>query len=174
MFTKNFKKLMSLYLLNGTESGMDNKSYPTSTTLTALDGTVITTGESSTWSYEQYSLAYALSDTLSTKAEEMRSYIAIGTGTGTVSDDDYRLFKSTSDCTCVSASSNTSANFNKIYTATFQNNTSADITITETGMVAKPYLYNNYFEVLLDHTLLDTPVIIPAGESRTITYEWVF
>lgn len=173
MFTKNFKKLMSLYLLNGYESGTSQYTYSTSTTLTALDGTVITTEPSKT-SNERYSLAYALSDTLNTEAAEMRAYLAIGTGTGTVSDDDYRLFESTSDCTCVSASSNTSANFNKIYTATFQNNTSSDITITETGIVAKTYLFNNYFEVLLDHTLLDTPVIIPAGESRTITYEWTF
>ena len=173
MFTKNFKKLMSLYLLNGYQSGVSEFIYRISTTLTALDGTVITTKESPN-SYERYSLAYALSDTLSTEAKDMCAYLVIGTGTGTVSDDDYQLFKSTSGCTCVSASSNTSANFNKIYTATFQNNTSADITITETGIVAKSYLYNNFFEVLLDHTLLDTPVIIPAGESRTITYEWVF
>ena len=173
MFTKNFKKLMSLYLLNGYESGESESAYPISTTLTDLNGTAITTSGGTT-STERYSLAYALSDTLSTEAAEMRAYIAIGTGTGTVSDDDYRLFESTSDCTCVSASSNTSANFNKIYTATFQNNTSSDITITETGIVAKPFLYNNWFEVLLDHTLLDTPVIIPAGESRTITYEWTF
>lgn len=173
MFTKNFKKLMSLYLLNGYESGRSEVTYRISTTLTALDGTVITTEASGT-SDERYSIAYALSDTLSTEAKEMRAYLVIGTGTGTISDDDYRLFESTSDCTCVSASSNTSANFNKIYTATFQNNTSADITITETGMVAKSFLYNDFFEVLLDHTLLDTPVIIPAGESRTITYKWVF
>ena len=173
MFTKNFKKLMSLYLLNGTASGRSEFTYRISTTLTALDGTVITT-EASSFAHERYSLAYALSDVLSTEAADMRAYLAIGTGTGTVSDNDYQLFESTSDCTCVSASSNTSANFNKIYTATFQNDTSADITITETGIVTKSYLYNNFFEVLLDHTLLDTPVIIPAGESRTITYEWTF
>ncbi len=173
MFTKNFKKLMSLYLLNGRESGLSEYTYQISTTLKALDGTVITT-TASTMAYERYSLAYALSDVLSTEAAEMRACLAIGTGTGTVSDDDYQLFESTSDCTCVSASSNTSANFNKIYTATFQNDTSADITITETGMVTKSFLYNKFFKVLLDHTLLDTPVIIPAGESRTITYEWVF
>ena len=173
MFTKNFKKLMSLYLLNGNESGTSQYTYPISTTLTSLDGTVITT-QTNQSSYERYSLAYALSDILSTSATNMRSYLAIGTGTGTVSDNDYQLFNSTSDCTCVSASSNTSANFTKIYTATFQNNTSADITVTETGIIAKSFLYNDYFKVLLDHTLLDTPVIIPAGESRTITYEWAF
>lgn len=173
MFTKNFKKLMSLYLLNGNESGTSQYTYPISTTLTSLDGTVITTQASSS-SYERYSLVYALSDTLSTEETNMFAYLAIGIGTGTVSDDDYQLFESTSGCTCVSASSNTSANLTKIYTATFQNNTSADITVTETGIVAKPFLYNNFFEVLLDHTLLDTPVIIPAGESRTITYEWAF
>ena len=173
MFTKNFKKLMSLYLLNGKGSGASEYTYPISTTLTALNGTAITT-QMSTTSSERYSLAYVLSDTLSTEAADMRAYLAIGTGTGTVSDDDHQLFESTSDCTCVSASSNTSANFTKIYTATFQNNTSADITITETGIVAKPFLYNNFFEVLLDHTLLETPVIIPAGESRAITYEWAF
>lgn len=173
MFTKNFKKLMSLKLLNATSSNNDGYSYQVSTTLTDLDGNTITT-DNSTTTNEQYSLVYAMSDILSTEAANNRAYLIVGTGTGTVSDDDYSLFRSASGCPCVSASSNTSANFTKIYTATFQNNTSEDITITEVGIAAKMYVYNDFFGFLLDHTLLDTPVTIPAGETRTITYEWSF
>lgn len=173
MFTKNFKKLMSLKLLNATSSNNNNSSYPVSITLTYLDGNTITT-DSSEYTNEQYSLVYAMSDILSTKAENNRAYLIAGTGTGTISDDNYNLFRGASGCSCVSASSNTSANFTKIYTATFQNNTSEDITITEVGIAAKMYVYNDYFGFLLDHTLLDTPVTIPAGETRTITYEWSF
>ena len=174
MFTKNFKNLMVLNLLNSKGSSnsciIDQTAKPT---YTAIDGTRLfdknNTEKSAT------SLASTLSDTLKTNSDyEATSCLIIGTGTGTISENDYCLFNQCSDCTCVSASSTTTSNLTKSYTATFRNNSESDVTITETGIVGNIWVYNNFYKLLLEHTLLETPVIIPAGKTRTITYVWSF
>ncbi|MBQ4030113.1 MAG: hypothetical protein II625_00030, partial [Bacilli bacterium] len=79
-------------------------------------------------------------------------------------------------CDSVSVSRNTTV---KTYTATFSNSGISDITVTEIGYVSRIiYTYSNwdyiYDDFLMDRTVLDTPVTIPAGESRTITYTLSF
>ena len=174
MFTKNFKNLMVLNLLNANSSGYN---YSVDTTTTPIYKT-INGGElvdRTNTEKTAVSLASALSDTLKTAGDtDASSWLIIGTGTGTVSENDYCLFNQDSNCTCVSASSSTTSNLTKSYTASFQNNSESDITITETGIVGRCWLYNNFFTMLLEHTLLETPVIIPAGGTRTITYVWSF
>ena len=174
MFTKNFKNLMVLNLLNSIGSSYSYKIDQTvKPTYYTIDGTSLTNKENTTRS--AITLASALSDTLKTNSDNLAtSCLIIGTGTGTVSESDYSLFNQDSDCTCVSASSSTTSNLTKSYTATFQNNSESDVTVTETGIIGKTWVNNNFYKLLLEHTLLETPVIIPAGESRTITYEWVF
>lgn len=174
MFTKNFKNLMVLNLLNTYSSRGD---HYVDTTTTPIYKTI--SGEElvdrTNTEKTAVSLASALSDTLKTAAgTDASSWLIIGTGTGTVSENDYCLFNQDSNCTCVSAASSTTGNLTKSYTATFQNNSESDITITETGVAGQCWLYNNYFTMLLEHTLLETPVIIPAGGTRTITYVWSF
>ena len=173
MFTKNFKNLMVLNLLNSYATGFNHYVDATTTpTYKTIDGASIT-GDNTRGG--AISLASALSDTLKTTAgTDTSSWLIIGTGTGTVSDNDYCLFNQDSNCTCVSASSSTTSNLTKSYTASFQNNSESDITITETGIVGRCWIYNNYYTMLLEHTLLETPVIIPAGGTRTITYVWSF
>ena len=171
MFTKNFKNLMVLNLLNAINNGgyVDKTTTPAYKT---IDGTSITgtnSGQGAVW------LASALSDALKTAGgTDASSWLIIGTGTGTVSENDYCLFNQDSNCTCVSAASSTTSNLTKSYTATFQNNSESDVTITETGVAGKFWIYNNSYTMLLEHTLLETPVIIPAGGTRTITYVWSF
>ena len=174
MFTKNFKNLMVLNLLNANNSGTySNTDTTTNSTYYTIDGDELPNVGNST--KQCVALASALSDTLKTNDYYSNSaYLIIGTGTGTVSENDYCLFNQDSDCTCVSAASSTTSNLTKSYTATFQNNSESDITITETGIVGKLYIENNLRKVLLEHTLLETPVIIPAGGTRTITYVWSF
>lgn len=173
MFTKNFKNLMVKTLLNANSSGVNN-SFPEDIKSEYYDinGKLITVP---TTQWAAIALASALSDTLkTTSGTNNSSWLVIGTGTGAVSENDYCLFNEASNCTCVSAASSTTSNLTKSYTATFQNNSESDVTITETGIVGYVYIYNNYFTILLEHTLLETPVIIPAGETRTITYVWSF
>lgn len=174
MFTKNFKNLMVLNLLNsyGTRGDhhVDTTTIPIYKT---INGMQLTDRENT--EHGAVSLASALSDTLKTTGgTNSSSWLIIGTGTGTVSENDYCLFNQDSNCTCMSAASSTTSNLTKSYTATFQNNSESDITITETGIVGQCWLYNDSFTMLLEHTLLETPVIIPAGGTRTITYVWSF
>lgn len=173
MFTKNFKYLMVLNLLNATSNYTDFEIDTTvDPTYYDIKGTELNMNNG-VWNCGAF--VSALSDTLKTSSgTQNSSWLIIGTGTGTVSESDYCLFNQDSTCTCVSASSSTTSNLTKEYTATFQNNSESNVTITETGIVAYVYIYNNMFTVLLDHTLLDTPVTIPAGETRTITYVWSF
>lgn len=174
MFTKNFKNLMVLNLLNSYATGLSRYVDTTTTPVYKLiNGEELVDRTNS--ERGAVSLASALSDTLKTAGgTDASSWLIIGTGTGTVSENDYCLFNQDSNCTCVSAASSTTSNLTKSYTATFQNNSESDITVTETGIVGKCWLYNNGFAMLLDHTLLETPVIIPAGGTRTITYVWSF
>lgn len=174
MFTKNFKNLMVLNLLNSYGTGFDHYVDTTTTPIykTINGGELV---DRTNTEKSAVSLASALSDTLKTAAgTDASSWLIIGTGTGTVSENDYCLFNQDSNCTCVSAASSTTSNLTKSYTATFQNNSESDVTITETGVVGKIWLYNDTFPMLLEHTLLETPVIIPAGGTRTITYVWSF
>jgi hypothetical protein len=67
----------------------------------------------------------------------------------------------------------------KTYTATFSNSGTSDITVTETGYASRfvwSYYDGNlkYDDFLMDRTVLETPITIPAGESRTVTYELSF
>lgn len=174
MFTKNFKNLMVLNLLNSYSTGGDHYVDTTTTPIYKTIGGVRLVDRTNA-EKTAVSLASALSDTLKTAGgTNASSWLIIGTGTGTVSENDYCLFNQDSNCTCVSAASSTTGNLTKSYTATFQNNSESDVTITETGVAGKIWLTNNWFTMLLEHTLLETPVIIPAGGTRTITYVWSF
>ena len=53
-----------------------------------------------------------------------------------------------------------------------RNKTSEDITVSELGMFIRAD--NSNAGILLDRTVLDVPVVIPAGERRMITYTFVF
>lgn len=174
MFTKNFKNLMVLNLLNSYATGVDHfVDITTTPTYKTIDGALI--GGKNNSEHGAVSLASALSDTLRvTGNADASSWLIIGTGTGTVSENDYCLFNQDSNCTCASAASSTTSNLTKSYTATFQNNSESDVTITETGIAGQCWVYNNNYTMLLEHTLLETPVIIPAGGTRTITYVWSF
>ena len=51
------------------------------------------------------------------------------------------------------------------------NTSSSEITISEIGLVASIYVSGNlYNSILVDRTVLNAPVTIPAGESKQITY----
>ena len=51
------------------------------------------------------------------------------------------------------------------------NISSSEITISEIGLVATVFVSGNlYNSMLVDRTVLDAPVTIPAGESKQITY----
>lgn len=60
-----------------------------------------------------------------------------------------------------------------VYAFILQNVSEEDITISEIGLMAGSYSSasnNAYYALLVDRTVLDVPVTIPAGETKTISY----
>ena len=104
--------------------------------------------------------------------------VSFGTGTTPATVSDYFLESILGD-TQIRVSVPSSISFNKLdtyeeYTVTFgvTNKTADAIAISEIGLTAMPYSPyggNNQY-ALVDRTVLDTPVTIPAGQSKQITY----
>ena len=104
------------------------------------------------------------------------TFVKVGTGTTEATESDYSLEVENTDVTCVTASCATSGNITKVYTATFSNPTENDVVITEIGLFGCFSTYANDtgdapLNFMLDRTVLDTAITIPAGESKAITYE---
>lgn len=104
--------------------------------------------------------------------------VSFGTGTTPATVSDYFLESILGD-TQISVSTPSSVSFNKLdtyeeYTVTFgvTNKTADAITISEMGLTAmpfSPYSGDNIY-ALVDRTVLETPITIPAGQSKQITY----
>lgn len=59
----------------------------------------------------------------------------------------------------------------KCYTTVYRNDGSDDVTVTELGLVGKNGNTNNQnYSILLARTVLETPVVIPAGSTAAFTY----
>lgn len=100
--------------------------------------------------------------------------ICVGTGTTAPTKSDITLNTpiSVSDISCSSSQNTYSSNNTRIITSILVNNTASDITITETGLLMDMYINSYYsYKILLDRTVLENPITIPAGESRTLMYE---
>lgn len=104
----------------------------------------------------------------------------LGTGSTAPTADDYCLeLPITTNLSCDSVSVSRTSLI-KTYTATFTNSGSSDITVTEVGFIVYinyEHTYSSSFsadDFLMDRTVLETPITIPAGESRTVTYELSF
>ena len=123
-------------------------------------------------------LGFALSPTISTSNNT--SGIQFGTGTTPPTFDDYKLSGSiiagltgtlTKDCV-----NDEDGNFVITISATLTNTNSTDVTIGEIGY-SRSFTgrgttgnSNAYAYILIDRTVLDTPVTIPAGGIGQVTY----
>ena len=113
---------------------------------------------------------------MKTWANKASSYgVSFGTGTTPATASDYCL-ESILGTTQISASVPSTVSYSRVdtyeeYSVTFgvTNKTADAITISEVGLTIycsnSPYPY-----VLVDRTVLDTPITIPAGQSKQITY----
>ena len=103
--------------------------------------------------------------------------VTFGTGTTPATASDYAL-ENILDSVKISVANSSAVSFSQgdtydeyIVTFGITNKTAAAITISEVGLTAAPYCdssTNHY--ALVDRTVLDTPVTIPAGQSKQITY----
>lgn len=189
MLTNNFKKILFKHIFGFSKirdygSAPDsNDYYSDHPTLISISGSncpiAIGSGSSATLRMVWNSAVNSLS-TLDTTPTNGRGCIILGNGTTQgESPEDFRLesqITTNLSCDSVSVSRNTTV---KTYTATFSNSGTSDITVTEIGYVSRIlYTYSNghyiYDDFLMDRTALETPITIPAGESRTVTYELSF
>lgn len=188
MFTNNFRKLLFKYVFGArttNSSSYPPESYSSKPTLISISGSSCYFDANSYQSLQEIwkSAINSLStlDTIPTNSQNSRGYILLGTGTTAPTADDYCLESQITEnlsCDSVSVSRTTTT---KTYTATFSNSGTSDMTVTEIGYALRMcyyiwsstdiYTYDNF---LMDRTVLDTPVTIPAGESRTITYTLSF
>lgn len=171
MLTKNAKKLLLYCLMNSSQQSTANPA-PTTTQITltntsGVDKTTDLTHES------VFSFINSLNHMLPNPSNNSITYIRFGTGTTEATDDDYGLEESATGLAYNSVVTAISSNYSKTYTAIVSNTTDADIVVTEIGFFTNCFYYsavqNDNF--LLDRIVLDTPITIPAGESKSITYE---
>lgn len=175
MLTKNAKKLILNYIMN---SRGENASEPNPTTaaitLTNISGDDKVTNLNY---YSVFSFINSLNHMSTAPTTNSVTFIRCGTGTTEATEDDYKLENYATGLTCDSVVTAIGGNYSKkTYTATFSNTTDADISVTEIGFFTNCYYRtsgdNDNF--LLDRIVLDTPITIPAGESKAITYELGF
>jgi len=176
MLTNNFKKILFKVIFGFSVNATD---YPPAKfsnipTLISISGSSRHLSDYDVWFPTVNSLS-----TLNTTPTNGRGYIILGNGTTEPTPEDYRLESQITEnlsCDNVSVSRNTTI---KTYTATFSNSGTSPMTVTEIGYVSRfvwDYTFGDYSfdNFLMDRTVLDTPITIPAGESRTVTYELSF
>ena len=104
--------------------------------------------------------------------------VSFGTGTTLASVSDYTLESRLTD-NQINVSTPSAVSFSRgdaydEYSVTFgvTNKTANDITISEIGLTAMPYSPPSGSDVyaLVDRTVLETPITIPARQSKQITY----
>jgi len=177
MITDNFRKILAL-MFSSTEAAQNSPQIPT-TNLPEFVGTGGTTYQMvNQWGYQnRQNILYNMMNHMSKSGSVATLHLKVGTGTTPPTVNDFELVEVESRMSCDTVVVGNSANYTKTYNATFSNPLTTDITITEVGLYATIF-YNSQnestMEVLLDRTVLSTPITIPAGESKAITYELGF
>lgn len=180
MFTNNFKKVLAKCIFSSTQNELNapelGSPLPTLITTDGEERQMKVSSVEAT-STIMYGLVNMLNH-MSTSGSNNTLYLKVGTGTTTPTGNDYELATVNTDISCDTVVAGVSANYTKTYTGTFSNPTSSDIVVTELGLYGNVWRgnYENpvYIDCLFDRTVLSTPITIPAGESKTITYELSF
>ena len=184
MITDNFRKILTL-IFSSVEADSNVPAFPINTNLCAL---VSIYGEEKqmffldrTGSNQSFNGIINAMNHMSRDSSNNKLYLKVGDGTIQPTKNDFQLNYVNTYVSCDSVAVGNSANYTKSYTATFSNPTNADMTITEVGLYMRFMYYRydtlgsaEYEDFLLDRTVLSTPITIPAGESKAITYELGF
>lgn len=170
MLTKNAKNFLLYGLMDSKSQGSSDPVPLSSFSLINVGGTEITALANNN---VVKGFVNALNNTATAENSPATTYIKCGTGATAATESDYGLEIEVTDLSCDSVATAVGSNDTKTYTATFSNATDTDITVTEIGFFVYSYYgsTSNSDNFLLDHIILDTPITIPAGESKPITYE---
>jgi hypothetical protein len=113
-----------------------------------------------------YNSSSPLDDLLCTCNTDVGAFIGVGTGTNPPGKQDYKLVNEVARQSAQGRYVDGSPYFSIIATFTL----SADMQITEVGLYYKTG-YTSYY-VLLDHTLLSSPVLFPASTPMVVIYNF--
>lgn len=174
MFTKNWYIGLAGALGSGTTSGLINVSGETPSTTSASNlkyWTIFGDGYNG-YNYSYYSYPY-----LGRVEKSTSSYsgVIFGTGSTAPTVDDYKLSGSIVTGFSYSATK-TSVTYSDTgmtvsWTYSITSTASSDITIREVGLIASTSGSSGAANMcLLDRTILDEPVTIPAGGVGQVTY----
>ena len=100
--------------------------------------------------------------------------VCLGSGATPATREDYALeslIESGLSQLAVSLACNSGPGFvEKVATLTVRNTSEETITIREVGWIGGCYPSGSLKCVLLDRTVIDEPIVIPAGEAKVISY----
>ena len=154
MLTKNFYALMRTAL------------GKTSSTVTTIENTKKTVSmNNSTW--------YGVFGAMNYYETNGYQYVRFGSGTTPATVNDYVLENQINSGITVSNPSTVTTEQTDSYiswTVTFGVSALVETTISEVGLIAKAYMSQGEASTLVDHTVLESPITIPAGQSKQITY----
>lgn len=174
MLTNNFKKILTKALFNSSSSGPSaTPDLAEPFTMTGATGTETTTR---TGTGTMAALINVFNNPYITSSGDTaynKIFCRLGTGTTAATADDYWLETQDDNLTCSSAVASETDNNTKVYTFTFTNPTNNNITITETALGIKldTSVLSENASVMLDRTVLGTPITFSPGETKAITYE---
>jgi hypothetical protein len=113
-----------------------------------------------------YNSTTAVDDLLNTYQSDVGAFIGVGTGTNPPGKQDYKLTNEVARQSAQGRYVDGSSYFSVLATFTLSANTD----ITEVGLYYKTG-YTSYY-VLLDHTLLSSPVTFPANTPMVVVYNF--
>ncbi len=180
MINSNFKKVLTSIIFSSTSRDDSYPECPVANLPAIKSRSNMSRQIDISDSYTTTVMVYYINllNSMSKTGSSNTLYMMVGTGTREATENDFDLETINTLLTCDSVVVNRSANYTKIYTAVFSNTASNDITITEVGLYGNMVYQHcgtaTYDDFLLDRTVLSTPITIPAGESKAITYELGF
>ena len=159
MLTNNFYLLQAGVTLNATVNGK----------VVNPDGNTVNSGIISGGNYPQPLISGVLFLTAYNNCG-----VVVGSGKTPASKTDYKLENLISSGLTSAGTTSTSQitvdGIETVKAIILRNTSSADITISEIGMLGCCYSSGTFQAVLVDRTVLDNPITIPAGESKAISY----
>ena len=153
MLTKNFYALMRVAI------GKINS------TVTSIKNSAVTASFDTNW--------YGILCDMNKYGTSGHQYVRFGNGTSPATVNDYKLESQIdSDITVANPSAVTTEQTDSYisWTVTFGVSASVEKTISEIGLISEVYTPSGNITTLVDRTVLDTPITIPAGQSKQITY----
>lgn len=170
MITKNFKALLAVILQSAGNTDT-NGLLP----IKSQTGTTIYL------SFRQNGFPYSVYNSVSIASSASNNGIRLGTGNTQATENDYNLESRitsglTASSPAVTYDVDENGNPYKEFLFTLTNTTNSDITVAEIGYFQQVYTSTSKgantstTTIMLDRTVLSTPVTVPANDSAAIKY----